>query len=260
VPVVDPPTAASFVSEHSGELTALATVVLAFVLARVVDRALVRRGRRLTEVVAGGSLSPVADTRLRLVRRLVFATIIVLGLALALAQFPSVKRVATGVLASSAVLGLVVGFAARQTLANGIAGILLAITQPIRVGDLVTFEDQTGEVEDVRLSYTYVRCEDGRRLIVPNERLAQSTIQNHTIVDPRLQIEVSVWVPAGNDALRAVEVLSQEDDVEARVAEIDKEGVRLTVTTWAESPRDRGAVATRLREESLRRLQGEGLS
>ena len=48
--------------------------------------------------------------------------------------------------------------------------------------------------------------------------------------------------------------------VEARVAEIDKEGVRITVTTWAESPRNRGAVATRLREESLRRLQDEGLS
>jgi small-conductance mechanosensitive channel len=158
------------------------------------------------------------------------------------------------------VLGLVVGFAARQTLANGIAGILLAITQPIRVGDLVTFEDQTGEVEDVRLSYTYVRCDDGRRLIVPNERLAQSTIQNHTIVDPRLQIEVSVWLETGKDALRAVELLAQEDGVEARVAEIDKEGVRVAVTSWAESSRDRGRVATRLREESLRRLQGDGLS
>ena len=58
-------------------------------------------------------------------------------------------------------LGLVVGFAARQTLANAIAGILLAITQPIRIGDLVTFEDETGEVEDVRLTYTYMRLDDG---------------------------------------------------------------------------------------------------
>ena len=77
-------------------------------------------------------------------------------------------------LASSAVLGLVVGFAARQTLANAVAGILLAITQPIRIGDLVTFEGETGEVEDVQLTYTYIRLDDGRRLIVPNERLAQS--------------------------------------------------------------------------------------
>ena len=94
-------------------------------------------------------------------------------------------------------LGLVVGFAARQTLANGIAGILLAITQPIRIGDLVTFEDQTGEVEDVQLTYTYIRLDDGRRLIVPNERLAQSSVENHTIVDPRVQVEVSVWIAAG---------------------------------------------------------------
>ena len=100
-------------------------------------------------------------------------------------------------LASSAVLGLVVGFAARQTLANAIAGVLLAITQPIRIGDLVTFEEETGEVEDVRLTYTYIRLDDGRRLIVPNERLAQSSIVNHTVVDPRVQVEVSVWLAPG---------------------------------------------------------------
>ena len=106
----------------------------------------------------------------------------------------AVKSIATGILASSAVLGLVVGFAARQTLANGIAGVLLAITQPIRIGDLVTFEEKTGDVEDVRLSYTYIRLDDGRRLIVPNERLAQSSIENHTIISPRVQVEVSVWL------------------------------------------------------------------
>src|SRR4051812_26184356 len=108
-------TSASFVAEHRNDLTALATVIVTVVLAQFVDRALVRRGERVGKVVAGGPLSPVASTRLRLVRRLIFAAILLLGLALALAQFPSVKRVAAGVLASSAVLGLVVGFAARQT-------------------------------------------------------------------------------------------------------------------------------------------------
>ena len=186
--------AASFVADHRNELTAVITVVAAIVLAKIVDRALIQRARKLSEAVSGRSLSAVADTRLRLVRRLVFATIIVIGIALAMSQFPSVKRVATGILASSAVLGLVVGFAARQTLANGIAGMLLAITQPIRIGDLVTLDGETGEVEDVRLTYTYIRCDDGRRLIVPNELLASGTIENHTVVDPRVQVEVSVWI------------------------------------------------------------------
>jgi small-conductance mechanosensitive channel len=250
-------TAASFVDEHQHQITAVVTVLAAVVLAKIVDRALARRGERVQQAFR---LSPVADTRLRLVRRLVFATIVVLGLGFALIQFPSVKRVATGVLASSAVLGLVIGFAARQTLANGIAGILLAISQPIRIGDLVTFQDETGEVEDVRLTYTYIRLDDGRRLIIPNELLAASSIENHTVVDPRVQVEVSVWVPPGADVERALELLEDEEDVEANVAESDKDGVRLTATTWAQHPRERGAVAARLRRVWLRRLREEGLS
>jgi len=242
--------AESFVAEYQQEITAVATVLGAVIVAELVDRAL--RRRRL-------ELSPVADTRFRLVRRLIFATIIVLGVALALAQFPSVKRVATGVLASSAVLGLVVGFAARQTLANAIAGVLIAMTQPIRIGDLVTFQDETGEVEDIRLTYTYVRLDDGRRLVIPNEQLAQSPIHNHTVVDPRVQVGVDVWLPAGADVYRVLELLAREDGVEASVAEVTSDGIRVRVTQWAESPRERGGVATRLRARSLDRLREEGL-
>ena len=232
-------------------------MIVAVALAELVDHTLARRGRRVQQTF---SLSPVADTRLRLVRRLVFATIVVLGLGFALIQFPSVKRVATGVLASSAVLGLVVGFAARQTLANAIAGILLAITQPIRIGDLVTFEGETGEVEDVRLTYTYIRLDDGRRLIIPNEKLASSSIANHTVVDPSVQVEVSVWLPPGADVERALELLEDEEGVEPSVAESDKEGVRLSARTLADNARESGAVAARLRRLWLRRLREEGLS
>lgn len=235
------------------------TVAVAFLLAEIVDRLLSRRGKRLSAAVAGGELSPVAVTRLRLVRRLIFALIIVIGLALALSQIPSVRSIATGVLASSAVLGLVVGFAARQTLANAIAGVLLAITQPIRIGDLVTFEEETGEVEDVRLTYTYIRIDDGRRLIVPNERLAQSSIQNHTIVNPRVQAEVSVWLAPDADLDRAIELIS-DNGVSASVAEADKEGVRLSATSWCDTPGERGKTATELRRRWLRRLREHGLS
>ena len=91
---------ASFISEHDESITAVVTVVVAVALAQLVDRALLRRARKLSEVVAGRELSAVADTRLRLVRRLVFAVIILLGISLALSQFPAVKRVATGILAS----------------------------------------------------------------------------------------------------------------------------------------------------------------
>ena len=251
--------AASFVAEHRNELTAVVTVLAAFAIARIVDGTIDRHAHPAAARMIGGDLSPVVDTRLRLVRRLVFVTILVIGIALAMAQFPSVKRVATGVLASSALLGLVVGFAARQTLANSIAGISLAISQPIRVGDLVTFEEETGEVEDIRLAYTSIRCDDGRRLVVPNERLAQSSIVNHTVVDPRVKVVVDVWLPPDADADRALSLLTH-DDVEARIAEITHDGIRLTVSSWAPSAPQRTHVAAQLRQESLRRLRTDALS
>ena len=250
---------ASFWSEHGNLITAIATVVIAIVLAQLVDRAISRRGGSLAKAMPG-ELSPVASTRLRLVRRLVYALIIVIGIALALSQFAAVKRVATGVLASSAVLGLVVGFAARATLANAVAGVLLAITQPIRIGDLVTFEDETGVVEDMRLTYTYIRTDDGRRVIVPNERLAQNTVQNHTIIDTRVRVEASVWIPREVDAIAALAAMRGEQDVEVSVAEIDKDGVRLVAGTWARNSSERGALAAGLRAACLERLQDAGLS
>lgn len=251
----------SWLERNQEWLVALVIVAITLVIAEIVDRLLARRGQALSERVAGGELSPVATTRLRLVRRLIFALIIIIGIAIAAFSLDPVRRVATGVLASSAVIGLVVGFAARATLANGIAGVLLAITQPIRIGDLVTFEEKTGEVEDVRLSYTYIRLDDGHRLIVPNERLAQSSIENHTIGDPRVQVEVSVWLPPGADLDRALELVTDEErGVSAAVAEVDKEGIRLSATFWAATPAERGKVAAELRRTWLRDLRDHGLS
>lgn len=213
------------------------------------------------EVVTRGELSPAAQTRLRLVRRLISVLIVLIGVAIAASKFPEARSLATGILASTAVLGLVIGFAARQTLANAIAGILLAITQPIRIGDLVTFEEQTGEVEDVKLTYTYIRLDDGRRLIVPNERLAQSSVLNHTILDPRVQVEVSVWLPIDADLDKAMELIRDEQaGIDVSVAEVDKEGVRLSATTWASAPAERGKAAAELRQRWLRELREHALS
>ena len=236
-------------------------MVVAIVIARLVDYVIAKRGESVSEVVTRGELSPATRTRLRLIRRLISATILLIGAGFAAANFPELSSVAKGILASSAVLGLIVGFAARQTLANAIAGILLAVTQPIRIGDLVTFQEQTGEVEDMKLTYTYIRLDDGRRLIVPTEALAQSSVVNHTIHDTRVQVEISVWLPPDADLDLAMSLIADEDaDVSVAVAEVDKEGVRLSATTWAASPGERGRIATDLRARWLRLLREHQLS
>ncbi len=81
-------------------------------------------------------------------------------------------------------------------LANAIAGMVLAVTQPLRIGDLVTFEGETGTVEDVALTYTWLRTGSDARLIIPNERLAAGVLRNDSIRSPTVALEVSGgWPP-----------------------------------------------------------------
>ena len=115
-------------------------------------------------------------------------------------------------------------------------------------------------VEDVRLTYTYIRADDGRRIIVPNERLAQNTVQNHTIVDPRVRVEASVWIPRETDAIKALAALRADSDVDVSIAEIDKDAVRLVAGTWARNSSERGPLAAGLRASCLERLRSAGLS
>jgi small conductance mechanosensitive channel len=219
------------------------------------------RGRvhKLPHALGGGELSPMLDTRLRFLRRVVEAAIIVIGVALALAQFTSLDRLAATVLASSAIAAAVVGFASRQVLANAIAGMVLAVTQPLRIGDLVTFEGETGTVEDVSLTYTWLRTGSDARLIIPNERLASGVLRNDSIRSPTVALEVSVWLAPDADetaALAAVQELEETRD--ARIAEVTDAGLRLQVAGPPVAPAERIAREGELRAEVLRALREAG--
>jgi small-conductance mechanosensitive channel len=107
---------------------------------------------------------------------------------LVLGQFTEFKRLATGVLASTAVIGLVVGFAAQHTIANMVAGIQIAVSQPIRIGDRIKFEDCEGRVTDITLSYTYLDPGDGSSIVIPNQLLVEGTVHNRSTQDTTEQI------------------------------------------------------------------------
>lgn len=102
---------------------------------------------------------------------------------LALSQFTEFKRLATGVLASTAVIGLIVGFAAQHTIANMVAGIQIAVSQPFRIGDRVKYEDCEGRVTDITLSYTYVDPGDGSSVVIPNQLLVEGVVHNKSTED-----------------------------------------------------------------------------
>jgi len=255
-----PTLAATFLQAHKNELTALLTVVGTFVLAIAVDRALLHRGHQLATAVVRDELTPVIDTRLRFLRRLITLAIVVIGLLLALSQFGGLSRLAAGLLASGALIAAILGFAARQTLANLIAGVMLTIAQPLRIGDRVTIEGQSGTVEDVRLNYTVVRGGDGGRIFVPNERLASGILRNDTIVEPLIALEVELWLAPAADADAALAALRGLDGAPiAHVAEIAADGVRYTVARGSVPPAERGAREAELRADALRALRAAGL-
>jgi small-conductance mechanosensitive channel len=128
-------------------------------------------------------VSRSTKTRLRFLRRLLLLAIFLVVLALALSQFTELKRLATGILASTAVLGLLVGFAAQHTIANMVAGVQLAVSQPFRIGDKIGFEETEGRVTDITLSYTYVDPGDGSAVVIPNQLLVEGVVHNHSTDD-----------------------------------------------------------------------------
>jgi small-conductance mechanosensitive channel len=244
----------------SGRLIAAAlTLLAALVLVAVVHRLMRGRAHKLPDALGGAELSPMLDTRLRFLRRVVEAAIIVVGAALALAQFTSLDRLAATVLASSAIAAAVVGFASRQVLANAIAGMVLAVTQPLRIGDLVTFEGETGTVEDVSLTYTWLRTGSDARLIIPNERLAAGVLRNDSIRSPTVALEVSAWLaPDANETAALAAVQQLEEARNARIAEVTDTGLRLQVAGPPVAPAERIAREGELRAEVLRALREAG--
>jgi len=132
---------------------------------------------------AVSQVSRSTKTRLRFLRRLLILIVFLVVLAIALSQFTELKRLATGILASTAVLAAIVGFAAQHTIANMVAGVQLAVSQPIKIGDRISFEEVEGRVTDITLSYTYVSPGDGTTVVIPNQMLVEGIIHNLSTED-----------------------------------------------------------------------------
>jgi small-conductance mechanosensitive channel len=192
-------------------LVIVGVVLLGTVMvARLIDRRIARR-----------QLAPEAITRYRVLRRSVTTAIVFVGLLSGLLVIPQVRAIAGGLLASSAVVGIVVGFASQRTLGNFVAGLLIAFTQPVRLGDEVVIEDTEGVVEEIGLIYTFVRTENDDRLVIPNEKLASDTIRNSTIRSREKVAEIALQVPLGKDVGAVVDRLRTiADDAEVFVGDL----------------------------------------
>jgi small-conductance mechanosensitive channel len=229
-------------------LTVLGVVLLLTVVAaRLIDRRIARR-----------DLPPEAITRYRVLRRSITTTIFFVGLLSALLVIPQVRAVAGGLLASSAVVGIVVGFASQRTLGNFVAGLLIAFTQPLRLGDEVEIDGTRGVVEEIGLIYTFVRTDNDDRLVIPNETLASDTIRNATIRSREKVAEVTVQVPLSTDLGAVVDRLRRVTDAEVFVGELAGQAT-VVVRARAASEAEAERIERDLRLRAHEGLRAEGV-
>jgi small-conductance mechanosensitive channel len=225
-------------------------VAISLLVAKLVD---MRIGRR--------KLKPGAETRYRILRRTLTVAIVLVGILSALLVIPQVRAVAGGLLASSAIITLIVGFGAQRTLGNAAAGILIAFTQPIRIGDAITVGEHEGTIEEIGLTQTIVRAPDNTRVVVPNERLVSDTITNATIVSRETLAQITVQVPLDTDLQGALDVIRKQRigdrEPEVLVAALDG-GATIAVRAWAanESVVARVEADLRLRVHEALRAHG----
>jgi small-conductance mechanosensitive channel len=184
------------------------------------------------------------------------------GIFSALLVIPQVRAVAGGLLASSAVVGVIIGLASQRTLGNFVAGLLIAITQPVRLGDLVKVGGIEGTVEEIGLTYTFIRTPGNVRLVIPNEKLASDTIENSTIVTREKLAQITVHVPLSSDLRRAVELLrelvSDERDGTVLVTDL-ADSAAVTVRAWAPDEDAAEELASELRLRAHARLHEAGV-
>lgn len=133
-------------------------------------------------------------TRARVLTRVLSFLILLVGLAVALMSIPDVRQIGASLLASAGIAGLVVGFAARPVLSNLLAGLQIAMTEPIRINDVLIVEGEWGRVEEITGTYVVFRVWDDRRLILPLQWFIEHPFQNWTRTSASLLGTVFLWV------------------------------------------------------------------
>jgi len=220
--------------------------------------------RRLPLESEDVTLARKAQTQVRLLRRIAVILVGFLTVAALLTTSPVARQYGTSLFASAGVAGLVIGLAAQPVLSNVIAGLQIAITQPMRIDDAVIVEGEFGFIEDIRTSYVIVRLWDLRRLIVPLKRFIEQPFQNwtrdeHTLIGSvHWYLDYSTPVDAVRERFEALvraSPLWDGETVGLQVVDVDRQTMSLRGIMSARSPGEAWDLRCAVREQMIAWLQ-----
>ena len=248
-------------------VTAIVGLALLLILRAVLTRAINRYVDRASTRRSPDSIARLR-TRLVVLRRVVLAFLFVVVVWSVLEIFPSTDQLARTLLASGAVIALFIGVAFSVPLGNIGAGILLSISQPVRLGDRITVGEVTGVVEEITLLNTVVRTDEGRTAFVPNSQMVTSTVVNRSLEDRRRRVSVRLPIGIMRSVEEARRVLldtaagigeSHLEDASVLVDEVSERATWLVVSGFSPQGTEVERVAAELRERGLAALAREGL-
>ncbi len=176
LPLLDLPKNWAWVTERGFGI--LLIVSLAFLIIRGVRAVQVALLREHRLDVADNYTARRIYTQVSVIRKIIISVVVIFGVASILMMFDTVRQLGTSILASAGIAGIILGFAAQKTLGNLLAGIQIALSQPILIDDVVVVEGEFGRIEDITLTFVSVRTWDLRRLIVPITYFIEKPFQN----------------------------------------------------------------------------------
>jgi small-conductance mechanosensitive channel len=236
-------------------------IVVVVVVRFTLNIAFGRYERRLAE--QDPAVAARRRTTFSFLLRVVVALVVLLGVWSVLSIFAVTQEIARAFLASSAVLAVIAGLALTTPLGNLGSGVLLAFTQPVRLGDRITVGDQTGVVDEITLSYTALATDEGRRVFVPNTTMVSTTLVNNSVSDPRrlvtVQLPVRLGAPLADARRLTTEAASRVQHAEqltldVQVGAINEKTAWLNVVAFAPPGSDVPRIASEIRETALAAL------
>jgi small-conductance mechanosensitive channel len=242
-------------------LTGLVWLIVVIVVRMALSSAFDRYERRLAE--SDPAVAARRRTTFGFLLRVVMALVVFIGVWSVLSIFPATSQVASAFLGSAAVLAVIAGLALSTPLGNLGSGVLLAFTQPMRLGDRITVQDHTGVVDEISLSYTALTTDEGRRVFVPNTTMVSTILVNRSVDDPRRLVTVDLPVRLGSSlaearriTMEAAAKVPQGKDlaIYVQIGDISERTAWLHVVAYAPFGADVSQVASEIREQTVSAL------
>lgn len=242
-------------------VTAAVWILIVVVLRLALNDAFDRYERRLAET--DPSVAARRRTTFGFLLRMAVAVVVIIGTWSVLSIFPATQQVASAFLGSAAVLAVIAGLALTTPLGNLGSGVLLAFTQPVRLGDRITVNEHTGIVQEISLSYTALATDEGRRIFVPNTTMVSTILVNRSVDDPRRLVTVDIPVKLGASladarrlTLEAASGVPQGEElaIYVQVGEITERTAWLHVVAYAPFNADVSQVGSEIREHAVAAL------